>query len=100
MTNKVFITGAGSGIGLASVRRFAAAGWDVTAAVRSDARAAELAAVLAPDGITVRTLSFDQSDRAATDDALATLIADGVPDVIVNNASVGTFGPVEATRDE
>lgn len=100
MSRKVFITGAGAGVGLAALRHFAAAGWDVTAAVRSDARAAEMRDLLGAELIQARLAIFDLADRVATDAVLETVIADGVPDVLVNNASVGAFGPTELYPDE
>ena len=99
MTGKVLITGARSGIGLATLKRFAMAGWNVTAAVRSNERALELKNQLAADGLTAQYAVFDLRDRAATDDALAKLASSGPPDVIVNNAAVGTFGPIELSDD-
>jgi NAD(P)-dependent dehydrogenase (short-subunit alcohol dehydrogenase family) len=99
MAETVFITGARSGIGLATLRRFAAAGWNVTAAVRSNERAEELKNQLAADGLTAQYAVFDLQDRAGTDDALAKVVSAGLPDVIVNNAAVGTFGPIELSDD-
>lgn len=99
MTGTVFITGARSGIGLATLKRFAEAGWNVTAAVRSNERASELESQLAADGLTAQYAVFDLRDRAATDDALAKVVSAGLPDVIVNNAGVGTSGPVELSDD-
>lgn len=99
MTETVLITGARSGIGLATLKRFAETGWNVIAAVRSNERASELEKQLAADGLTAQYAVFDLRDRAATDDALVKIIFSGLPDVIVNNAGVGTFGPVELSDD-
>ena len=99
MAGKVLITGARSGIGLATLKRFAEAGWHVTAAVRSSDGARELEKQLAANGITAQYAVFDLRNRAATDDALATVVSSGLPDVIVNNAGVGTFGPIELSDD-
>lgn len=99
MTGTVLITGARSGIGLATLKRFAETGWNVTAAVRSNERASELEKQLAADGLTAQYAVFDLRDRAATDDALAKVVTSSLPDVIVNNAGVGTFGPVELSDD-
>lgn len=99
MTETVLITGARSGIGLATLKRFAEAGWNVIAAVRSNERALELEKQLAADGLTAQFAVFDLRDRAATDDALSEIVSSGLPDVIVNNAGVGTFGPVELSDD-
>lgn len=99
MAETVLITGARSGIGLATLKRFAEAGWNVIAAVRSNERALELEKQLAADGLTAQFAVFDLRDRAATDDALSEIVSSGLPDVIVNNAGVGTFGPVELSDD-
>lgn len=99
MAGNVLITGARSGIGLATLKRFAETGWNVIAAVRSNERALELEKQLAADGLTAQYAVFDLRDRAATDDALVKIISSGLPDVIVNNAGVGTFGPVELSDD-
>lgn len=99
MAGTVLITGARSGIGLATLKRFAEAGWNVTAAVRSKERASELEKQLAADGLTAQYAVFDLRDRAATDDAMAKVVSSGVPDIVVNSAGVGTFGPVELSDD-
>lgn len=99
MTQTALITGASSGIGLSTLRRFAQSGWAVTAAVRSEARAEELGAVLVAEGLTARFVSFDLRDRDAMDAATAQVMAQGIPDLIVNNAGIGTFGPVELADD-
>lgn len=99
MIGTVLITGARSGIGLATLRRFAEAGWNVTAAVRSNEHALDLKNQLAADGLAAQYAVFDLRDRAATDNALAKVVSSGLPDVIVNNAAVGTFGPIELSDD-
>lgn len=99
MTSTVLITGASSGIGLATLRRFASSGWTVTAAVRSEGRAEELREVLTDEGLSARFVNFDLRDRTAMDAATAQLVEEGIPDVIVNNAGVATFGPVELSDD-
>ncbi|WP_294331066.1 SDR family NAD(P)-dependent oxidoreductase [uncultured Sphingomonas sp.] len=79
----VLITGATAGIGEASVRAFADAGWHVVATGRRADRLATLA------GERVHTLAFDIRDEAARDAAL-----DGLPapfseiDLLINNAGL------------
>lgn len=99
MTGNVLITGANSGIGLATLRRFAAAGWSVTATVRNEARAAEFAALLEAEGLAAGTVIYDALDRSATDAAAAEVLSRGVPDVLINNAARTVFGPVELLDD-
>lgn len=79
----VLITGATAGIGEASVRAFAEAGWHVVATGRRADRLEKLA------GDRVHTLAFDVRDTDARDAAL-----DGLPapfseiDLLINNAGL------------
>ncbi len=79
----VLITGATAGIGEASVRAFADAGWHVVATGRRADRLEKLA------GERVHTLSFDVRDDAARDGALASLPAPfSEIDLLINNAGL------------
>lgn len=79
----VLITGATAGIGEASVRAFADAGWHVVATGRRADRLEKLA------GERVHTLSFDIRDDAARDEALASLPAPfSEIDLLINNAGL------------
>ncbi|MDP5281324.1 SDR family NAD(P)-dependent oxidoreductase [Sphingomonas sp. DG1-23] len=83
----VLITGATAGIGEASVRAFAAAGWHVVATGRRKERLDALAADMGAD--RVHTLAFDIRDEAARDEALASLPAPfGEIDLLINNAGL------------
>jgi NAD(P)-dependent dehydrogenase (short-subunit alcohol dehydrogenase family) len=93
----VLVTGAGSGIGRAVARHFAARGWRVgaydvdAAAVR--ALAAELAAVHGPGRVAAGRL--DVTDPVGWEAAVAESTApDGRLDVLVNNAGVLASGPL------
>jgi serine 3-dehydrogenase len=101
MTKTVLITGATSGFGAASVRRFAKAGWRVVATGR---RAERLKPFVEEFGRkTVAPASFDVRDGKAIDAALAAL-PDGfnVIDVLINNAglALGTAPAPEASLDD
>jgi serine 3-dehydrogenase len=74
MTKTVLITGATSGIGEATARAFAAAGWLVIATGRRAERLDALVASLGPD--RVHPAAFDVRDEAARDAALAALPQD------------------------
>lgn len=74
------VTGASSGIGAATVRALAGAGYDVHAAAR---RADRLDALAAETGCTAHPL--DVTDTAAVEALLAEVPAD----VLVNNAGIG-----------
>jgi NAD(P)-dependent dehydrogenase (short-subunit alcohol dehydrogenase family) len=85
------VTGAGRGIGLATVQRLAAAGWDVIAGVRQE-QDGERVAALAPGRITTATLDVTDAGQVA---ALGDVVA-GQLDAVVNNAGVAVTGPLEA----
>ncbi|MGZ8753512.1 MAG: SDR family NAD(P)-dependent oxidoreductase [Acidimicrobiia bacterium] len=86
-----FVTGAGSGIGLATVQRMLAEGARVAAA---DLRP--------PDSVDgLLSLVADVTDQASVDVAVArTIEAYGGIDVLVNDAGVGAVGTIEANDDD
>ena len=92
----IVVTGTASGFGNLSVRRFAAAGWNVVATVRKDADLA------VHDGIgNVRTLLLDVNDEQADlifgDVAVSQF---GRVDALINNAGYFQSGPLEGTTME
>jgi NAD(P)-dependent dehydrogenase (short-subunit alcohol dehydrogenase family) len=92
MRKSIFITGAASGIGLATAKLFAKKGWFVGLA---DINAAGLKAALDAIGReNGATYLLDVRDRAAWDDALSvfTTAAGGKLDVLLNNAGVVAGG--------
>ena len=94
------VTGANTGIGLATATALAARGGTVTVAARSaDKGAAAVAAIAAQTGNEqVRFLQLDLSDLAAVRAAAVAFRATGEPlDVLINNA--GVAGRRGLTRD-
>src|SRR3954470_18232844 len=97
----ILITGATSGFGAATARRFARDGWQVVATGRRAERLKALADELGPD--KVATATFDVQDTAAMEAALA-----GLPesfkqiDVLINNAglALGTAPAAQASLSD
>lgn len=84
------VTGASSGIGAATARRLAHAGYTVYGAARRADRLAELA------GDGVRPLELDLTEEASIEAAAESLLAEtGRVDVLVNNAGYGSYGALE-----
>jgi 3-hydroxy acid dehydrogenase / malonic semialdehyde reductase len=97
----VFITGASSGFGTATARKFVARGDRVIAAARRTDRLRDLAKELGP-GILL-PLTLDVRDRASVEETAASLPADFAEvDILVNNAglALGLEPAQEADADQ
>ncbi|AEH08158.1 MULTISPECIES: SDR family NAD(P)-dependent oxidoreductase [Protofrankia] len=90
MPRNVLITGGSSGVGLATVTRFARNGDNVWFTYHSRRDVAESVAsdLRTTDGARIRAFEFRQGERDSHDALLAAL--PGPVDVLVNNAAVGT----------
>jgi serine 3-dehydrogenase len=101
VTKTAMITGATSGFGAATVRRFAKAGWRVVATGRRADRLKALIGELSPE--SAFALPFDVRDAGAMETALA-----GIPDafkdidLLINNAglALGTAPAPKARIDD
>jgi NAD(P)-dependent dehydrogenase (short-subunit alcohol dehydrogenase family) len=87
----ILITGTSSGIGKATAKKFAAAGWNVIATMRSSEKEEELSAI---ENIFLTKL--DVQDK----ESIAAAIASGIEkfgniDAVVNNAGFGVLGAFE-----
>jgi NAD(P)-dependent dehydrogenase (short-subunit alcohol dehydrogenase family) len=96
---RAFITGGGSGIGLALAMQLARDGWTVGLLDREPERLAAAAAALGAAGArAVHPYAADVTDEAAFGAAIDAFVAhSGGLDLMVNNAGVAIAGSVEVT---
>lgn len=101
MSKSVLVTGANSGIGLATVLELAGAGYEVIGTVRSAAKADTVAAAAAERGVTVQTIELDVTDADSCTAGMAEVArrTDGGPWAVVNNAGYVQAGAVEDIDD-
>ncbi|MCY1016388.1 SDR family NAD(P)-dependent oxidoreductase [Pyxidicoccus sp. MSG2] len=93
----VVVTGASRGIGRAVALAFAREGHGVWALARS---ADALASLRAEGGENIRPHAVDVADEAALLAISKTILADGAPRVLVNNAGITVSAPLTKTRTE
>lgn len=95
MPSVAVITGASSGIGLATTRALAAAGWKVVATARRPDTADALRQVVDElPGVELRTL--DVTSDESVDSCIGSILTDlGSVDLLVNNAGAGHRGTLE-----
>ncbi len=88
-TQTVFITGATSGFGHATAKRFARAGWQVVASGRRSERLETLAQELRADGCKIHIATLDVRDSEAVKRVVESLPAEFTPiKCLVNNAGL------------
>ena len=98
---RALVTGGSGGIGAAVCRRLAADGLHVCVHGHRNGEAAQaLVAEIAAAGGSASAVMFDVADAAATGAALATLLAEGPIQVIVNNAGIHDDAVFPAMRAE
>jgi 3-oxoacyl-[acyl-carrier protein] reductase len=86
---RALVTGGNGAIGAAICRKLAGAGHHVYVHGHSGAaRAEQVVAEIRAAGATAEAIIFDVTDAAATAEALQSLIATGVPQILVNNAGI------------
>jgi 3-hydroxy acid dehydrogenase / malonic semialdehyde reductase len=90
MKGTILVTGATSGFGEACAEKFAREGYNVIITGRRQERLEALKARLEKDfGVQVLTLQFDVRDKAATEQAIASLSGDWKNiDILLNNAGL------------
>jgi len=100
MTRSVVVTGANSGIGLATALELAGAGYDVIGTARSAEKAQILLDAAAERGVTVRTALLDVGDAESCAKAIAEIESTTEIWGLVNNAGFAQAGSVEDVDDE
>lgn len=90
MNPYAFITGATSGIGLATAKALAASHYDLVLAARNTEKLARVKAdIEKKSGVKVTTYALDVQDRAAILDVTSEVLDTfGAPDVLVNDAGL------------
>lgn len=96
MNKTVFITGTSTGLGKLTALHFASQGWNVAATMRSPEKETELTKYS-----NIRIFKLDVTDVEQVEAAVkAAVDAFGKIDVVVNNAGVGFYGPLEFADEE
>ena len=97
----VLITGASSGIGLASARMFADEGATVVLVARNQERLLKIAEEFHSKGYEFLAKQCDVRNRLEVDSLVQELISQfGTIDILVNSAGTALYGLVEETPDE
>jgi short-subunit dehydrogenase len=98
----VLVTGASSGIGEATAKRYGRGGANVLLLARNVERLAAVADAIRRDGGTASVYPVDLADAAAVEEVSARIALEaGTPDILINNAGVGRWLPlIETSADE
>lgn len=91
----VLITGANSGLGLATALKFAALGYRTVGTVRSDAKADSVHEAAKEQGVAVETAVLDVVDAQRCEE----VIAEFQPDILINNAGYMLYSAIEEVED-
>jgi len=95
------VTGASSGIGEATVKRYAKSGAKVALLARNAERLDAVAAAIRREGGKAATFVVDLADAAAIAETSARITGDlGTPDIVVNNAGVTKDTLIPRMTDE
>jgi NAD(P)-dependent dehydrogenase (short-subunit alcohol dehydrogenase family) len=97
----VIITGAGSGIGAATARRFASHDYDVVLVGRREALLDEVRSDIVEGGGSAVVIGIDLANEGSAEEVVArTLVAYGRIDVLVNNAAYIQTGTIDDITPE
>jgi uncharacterized protein len=94
----VLVTGASSGIGEATAKRYGAGGANVLLLARNVERLEAVANAIRKEGGTASTFPVDLADARAIDEVAARIEREaGTPDVLISNAGAGRWLPMIET---
>ena len=97
----VLITGASSGIGMATALYMAERGYRVVGTSRAKERLADLEADAARRNLPIAGVELDINNEAGLEETLAAIAEEHGPvSVLVNNAGYGLFGPVQTLSSD
>ncbi|MCW3080939.1 SDR family oxidoreductase [Segetibacter sp.] len=92
----ILITGCSTGIGFATAEALARNGNMVYATMRTPANCPQIRQLVDAEKLPIKILPLDVLDDQSVQNAVNKVISDeGVIDVLINNAGVGSFGSVE-----
>lgn len=95
MKKTIFITGTSTGLGKASALYFARQGWQVAATMRRPEEEKELTGY-----DNIKLLKLDVTNLQQVEEATrAAIAAFGKIDVVLNNAGMGVYGPLELAKE-
>ena len=102
MSRSVVVTGANSGIGLATAVELAQAGYSVIGTVRTQDKAERMQEAARDKGVHVQAVLLDVADEASTREGFGEIdrLTDGGPWAVVNNAGFAQAGAVEDVTAE
>jgi uncharacterized protein len=100
--NLVLVTGASSGIGEATARRYGASGARVLLLARNAERLDDVADAIRKEGGAASPYPVDLADSGAIEEVSARIASEvGTPDILINNAGAGRWLPlIETTAEE
>jgi NAD(P)-dependent dehydrogenase (short-subunit alcohol dehydrogenase family) len=100
MAKTVVVTGANTGIGLATALELAAAGYDVVGTVRTEAKAMDLYDAATERGVAVQAALLDVADEESTAKGFAAIEGRSNIWAVVNNAGFAQAGAIEDVDDD
>lgn len=97
----VLITGASSGIGEATARRYGSSGAHVLLLARDEERLDQAVLAVRKAGGTAKAHAVDLADPEAVAEVSARIASEaGIPDILINNAGAGRWLPLVETSAE